>query len=154
MVAFAAVGELFFAGVVLFCGERAEKNVVHEGGFSGAADSGDDGGRVQRNHQVDVFQIVSGGAEDAEKFSAGLVADFGNGNAKFAAEIFSGERFLVAEHVGVGAGEKKFAAEFARAGAEIDDVTGGLNRVGVVFDDEDGVTEVTQGFEDVDETLR
>jgi hypothetical protein len=60
---------------------------------------------------------------------------------------------LIVEHVSVSAGKEKFAAEFTGAGAEIDDVAGGLNGVGVVLDDENGVAEVAKGFEDVDEAL-
>src|SRR5882757_8063697 len=154
MVAFEAVAELFFAGVILFCGERAKKNVVYESRFAGAADAGYDGKRVQRNHEVDILEVVHRGAKDAEKFSAGLMPDVRNGNAEFAAEVFSGERLLIVEHVGVSAGEEELAAEFACAGAEIDDVAGGFDGVRIVFDDENGVAKVAQGFEDVDQALR
>ena len=57
------------------------------------------------------------------------------------------------EHRLVGAGEEQLAAEFAGAGAEIDDVSRRRDGVGIVLDDEDGVAEVAQGFEDVDEAL-
>ena len=76
------------------------------------------------------------------------------GIVKFAAEVAAREGFLFGEHAFVLAGEKEFAAEFSGAGAEIDDVVSGANGVGVVFDDEDGVAEIPQGFEDVDEALR
>src|SRR6267154_5042871 len=154
MVAFEAVAEFFFAGVILFCGERAEEDVVDESGFAGAADAGDNGERVQRNHQIDILEVVHRGAKDAEEFSAGLMPDVRNGNAEFAAEVFSGERLLIVEHVSVSAGEEELAAEFACAGAEIDDVAGGFDGVRVVFDDENSVAEVAQGFEDVDQALR
>src|SRR5882724_124333 len=154
MVAFETVAEFFFAGVILFCGERAEEDVVDKSGFAGAADAGDNGERVQRNHEVDILEVVHRGAKDAEKFSAGLMADVRNGNAEFAAEVFSGERLLIVEHVSVSAGEEEFAAEFACAGAKIDDVAGGFDGVRVVFDDENGVAEVAQGFENVDQALR
>src|SRR2546430_1149426 len=154
MVAFEAVAELFFAGVILFCGERAEEDVVDKRGCAGAADAGDHGERVQRNHEVDILEVVHRGAKDAEKFSAGLMADVRNGNAQFAAEVFSGERLLIVEHVSVSSGEEELAAEFACARAKIDDVAGGSDSVRVVFDDENGVAKVAQGFEDVDQALR
>src|SRR5216684_8793865 len=112
MVAFEAFAELFFAGVILFCGERTEEHVVHERRFAGAADTSYNGKRVQRNHEVNVLEVVHRGAEDAEKFAAGLMADVRNGNAEFAAEVFSGERLLIVEHVSVSAGEEEFATEF------------------------------------------
>src|SRR5260221_6353929 len=154
MVAFETIAELFFAGVVLFCGERAEDNVVHERGFSGTADAGDDGEDIQRNHEVDVFEIVHGSAEDAKKFSIWLVADIGNRYAQFAAEIFSSERLLIVEHVSVSAGKEELAAEVARARAEIDDVACSLNGVGIVLDDEDSVAEVAKRLQNLDEALR
>ena len=52
---------------------------------------------------------------------------------------------------GDGAGGEDVAAEFARAGAEVEEVVGGADDVGVVLDDEDGVAEVAQGVEDADE---
>src|SRR5439155_7926361 len=109
------------------CGERAEEDVMDKSGFAGAADAGYDGERVQRNHEVDILEVVHRGAKDAEEFSAGLMADVGNGNAEFAAEVFSGERLLIVEHVSVSAGEEGFAAEFACGGGQIDDVAGGVD---------------------------
>jgi len=43
-----------------------------------------------------------------------------------------------------GAGGDDGAAVFAAFGAEVDDPIGGLDDVGVVFDDEDGVAEVDE----------
>ena len=43
------------------------------------------------------------------------------------------------------------AAEFAGAGAEVEEVVGGADDVGVVLDDEDGVAEVAEVLHDADE---
>ena len=51
---------------------------------------------------------------------------------------------MVLEHVCVGAGEKQFAAEFASAGAKVDDVVGGVNGVGVVLHDENGIAQIAR----------
>ena len=50
-----------------------------------------------------------------------------------------------------GAGGEQLAAEFAGAGAEVEQVVGGADDVGVVLDDEDGVAEIAQVFHDADE---
>ena len=84
---------------------------------------------------------------------AGLWRLAGNGNARFTAEIASGDGLGVLEHFVVGAGEEEFAAEFAGAGAKVDDAIGGLNGVRIVLDYEDGVAEVAEGFEDIDQAL-
>ena len=42
---------------------------MNERGFSGTADSGNDGERAERNHQIDILQIVKRRAVQAEKFS-------------------------------------------------------------------------------------
>ena len=53
----------------------------------------------------------------------------------------------------VGAGGEELAAVLAGAGAEVEDVVGGAHDVGVVLDDEDGVAEVAQVVQDVDEPV-
>ncbi len=50
-----------------------------------------------------------------------------------------------------GAGGEEMAAEFAGSGAEVEEVVGGADDVGVVLDDEDGVAEVAEVFHDADE---
>ena len=84
----------------------------------------------------------------------GLWRLFGNGDAQFAAEIAAGDGFRLSKHGVVGAREEQLAAEFAGARTEIDDGVGGFDRVGIVFDDENGVAEIAQGLEDVDQALR
>ncbi len=59
--------------------------------------------------------------------------------------------FAVGHDFAVGAFEDDASAEFAGAGAEIDDVVGGAHEVGIVLDDDDGIAEVAQFFEDADE---
>ena len=74
-----------------------------------------------------------------------------DGDGEAAGEIFSGDGLRVGGDFGDGAGGEDVAAELARAGAEVEEVVGGADDVGVVLDDEDGVAEVAQGVEDADE---
>ena len=92
-------------------------------------------------------------AIEAKKFSNWLVPIVGNRNGEFAAEVAAREGLGFGEHSLIVAGEEQFAAEFSGAGAEIDDVVGGTDGVRIMFDDEDGVAKVAEGFEDVDEAL-
>ena len=84
-------------------------------------------------------------------FAAGLAAVLGDGDGEPAGEIFASDGAGVGGDFGDGAGGEELAAEFACAGAEVEEVVGGADDVGVVLDDEDGVAEVAQVFEDADE---
>jgi hypothetical protein len=54
-----------FAGSAFGAQQRREQNVVHQGGLAGAADAGDAHQAPQRNLDIDIFEIVQGGALDA-----------------------------------------------------------------------------------------
>ena len=69
---------LFHGTVKLRC-EGAIENVVHERGFAGTGDAGDDGEQAERKSDVDIFQIIAVRAEDGERFSIGRGADAGTG---------------------------------------------------------------------------
>ncbi len=152
-VAVNAVAQFLDAGTGALGGEAAVEHIVDESGFSGAAYAGYDGQHAERDHQIHILQIVEGRAGNTEKFPDGLVPGAGNGDAHFAAEVAASDGFRVAQHFGVGARKEQPAAEFAGTGAEIEDVVGGGDGVRVVLDDEDGVAEIAQGFQDVDEAL-
>ena len=86
-----------------------------------------------------------------EFFAAGFAAEFGNGDLRAAGEVFAGDGVgIVAHLVDCACGEQS-AAELAGAGAEIEEVVGGADDVGVVLDDEDGVAEIAELFHDADE---
>src|ERR1700723_1385019 len=89
-VAFDAIAKFLDAAAVALGGERFVKDVVDDGRFAGAADAGDDSQRLQRNHQVDVLQIVNVRAVEADKFSVGLVPAVGNGDAKLELVVGAG----------------------------------------------------------------
>ena len=68
-----------------------------------------------------------------------------------AGEIAAGERFGAGHDVGRRALGDDMAAEAAGAGAEVEDIVGVADGVFVVFDDEDGVAEIAQPYESLDE---
>ena len=127
---------------------------MHERGFSGTGNAGDRDEHPQRNHQIDILQIVRAGAEDAQKAAARLAPQRRNGNAQLAVEISRGKRFAALRKLAARAGEEQFPAMFARAGAQIDDVIGGGNRVGIMLDDKNRVPEVAQALQDFDQAMR
>ena len=131
--------------------ERAVEDLVDERGLAAAADAGDAAEQVEGDFDVDAAEVVDAGAGEAKHFAAGLAAVLGDGDGEPAGEIFAGDGAGVGGDFGDGAGGEELAAEFACAGAEVEQVVGGADDVGVVLDDEDGVAEVAQGVEDADE---
>ncbi len=90
-------------------------------------------------------------AEGEASFAAGLAAARGHGDGNLAGEISAGERVGIGLDLGQDAFGEELAAELAGAGAEVEQMIGGAEDVGVVLDDEDGVAQIAQLFEDADE---
>ncbi len=131
--------------------ERAVEDLVDERRFARAADTGDAAEEVERDFHVDAAEVVDAGASEAEDFAARLAALFGDGDGHAAGEIFASDGPRVGGDLRDRASGEKLAAELAGAGAEVQQVIGGTDDVGIVLDDEDGVAEVAQGVQDADE---
>ena len=131
--------------------ERAVEDLVYECGFAAAADAGDAAEEVEGDFYIDAAQVMQADAGELEEFAAGLAAMARDGDGEATGEIFSGDGVGVGGDFGDRAGGEDVAAKLARAGAEIEEMVGGADDVGVVLDDEDGVAEIAQGVEDADE---
>ena len=103
--------------------------------------SGIDGG--------DVLEIVGAGADDLQLALRidGLRRAFGMGISRTPVRYSAGEAGGVGEQLGGRALRDDLAAVDAGAGADVDDVIGGEDRVLVMLDDEHGVAEVAQMFQ-------
>src|SRR6267143_1996103 len=141
-----------FGGAIELLGERAVKNVVDERGFARARDAGDDGEQAQRKRDVDVFKIVSAGAENLYRFAVGAAALFGNCDFRGAAEVLAGEGCRGGFDLRWLALGDEVAAGVASARAEVDHKIGAADGVLIVFDDEDGVAEIAKLFERAEKT--
>jgi hypothetical protein len=124
---------------------------VDEGGFAGATDTGDADEEAEGDIDVDAAEVVDAGSGEFEVFAAGLSAILWHGDGEAAGEIFSGDGIGVGGDFFDCSRGEEMAAEFAGAGAEVEEVVGGADDVGVVFDDEDGVAEVAEVLHDADE---
>ena len=60
------------AGAVQLSGELVVEHVFDERALAAAADAGDGGERAERDCDVDVFEVVVAGAEDAEAWNGGM----------------------------------------------------------------------------------
>src|ERR1700678_729961 len=153
-VAFEPVAEVAPVAAAAARLQRFVQNVVDEGRFTGARDASHRNEKAERNHYVETFDVVAVSAKDFDEFTLWFAATLGNKNLQLAAEIASRQRMGVLQHLLACAGENQFSAVFAGAGAEVHDVVGGHDSVGIVFDDQQGVTEIAQSFQDFDQAVR
>src|SRR3974390_363585 len=154
IVAFEAIAELFHTAAVAFGGKGPEENVVDKCGFAGTAHARNDREGAERQHQVNISQVVQRGAVETQKSARWFVTIGGERNFGFSALVPAGDGLGVLENFIVGACEEEFAAKLTSAGPKIEDAIGSFDGIGIVFDNQHGVTEIAQGFKDIDETLR
>src|ERR1035437_5383017 len=121
-------------------------------GFAGAGDASDGDQHSERDFDIERVDVVGRGSAQDEAFTAGRAAARGDGNGELAGEIAAGERSGVGFYFRENALGEEFAAQLAGSGAEVKQVVGGAEDVGVVLDDDDSVAQVAQLFQDVDET--
>src|ERR1700734_3001396 len=67
--------------------EDGIKRLIDEGGFSAAADAGDDDEFAQGEFGVDIFEVIAFGAFELEKFTVAFPSFFGYGNFAMTVEI-------------------------------------------------------------------
>ncbi len=101
----------------------------------------------------DVLEVVGVGVFDGDPVAGEGAWGFAGDDFDFAGEVLAGEGGGVVHDLLGGAVGDEVAAVFAGAGAEVEDVVGFADGVFVVLDDEDGVAEVAEVFEGVDEAL-
>src|ERR1700722_1703603 len=124
---------------------------MDDGGFAGAADSCDAAEEVEGYIDVDAAEVVNAGAGELEMLAAGFAAGLRDGDGGAAGEVFAGDGVGVGSDLCDGTGGEEMAAEFARAGAKVEEMVGGADDVGIVLDDEDGIAEVAEVLHDADE---
>ena len=134
--------------------ERFVEHVVNQRGFAGTGDAGHGDHGAEREHHVDIAQVVRARAKDAQKTARRLAPQRRNGNAQFAVEITRGERVRRIQEMLARAAKKQLAAQFAGARSEVEHVIGGGDGFGIVLDDEDGVSQIAQAFENFDQPVR
>ncbi|WP_409485181.1 hypothetical protein [Arsenicicoccus dermatophilus] len=129
------------------CDVVASGQVRQQRCLPGAGDAGDAGQDAQGDVDVEVVQVVGGGVVDAQGAggNAGRGVEGGSGG-----EGCGGGSVRVRE-LGGRALEGDGAAGGAGARAQVDDVVGGGDDVGVVLDDQDGVALVAQRVQERDD---
>ena len=157
------VGRGGFFGAVKIAGEGGAEDVVDECGLAAAGDAGDADEGAEGEVGVDVLQVVGAGAGDAEPAVGGPGHEgargegrfaFGwNADAEFACEVASGERLWGGGDFRERALRDDLSTERSSPGADVDDVVGGGDGVVVMLDDEDGIAEVAEAPEGVEQPV-
>ncbi len=128
-------------------------DLIDEAGLAGAGHAGHARECAERDLHVDIFEVVFRRAEDAQEISVARPALRRNGNFLFPGQILPGDRARLRDDVLHGACRDDLAAVDARAGADVDDVIRRAHRVLVVLDDKDGVAEVAQPAQRIEQLI-
>lgn len=134
-----------------------EDDIKSEGGLAGAADAGEHGQFAVGQAEGQVLQVMFAGTDDGQLAGRAAVSCPGPavgagaiGTAILMEEKRSGGRPGVGEVLGL-SGKDQPAALPARTGTQLKDPVGGADDIGVVFDDDDGMTGVDELMEDAEE---
>ena len=135
-------------GAVELARQRLVQDVVDQRALAGSADAGDGDQPAERDLHVDVLQVVGAGALDDDLALGFLAARLRRRDRALPAEIRAGQRAVtVADQLRRRSLEDQLSAQLAGAGAEVDHVIGGANRLLVVLDHHHGVAEIAQPAE-------
>ena len=150
-------------GAVEVALEGHAQNVIHKCGFPTAGNAGDASEAGHGKCGVDFLKVILRRAQNAKPTIADIArlefgfsrgdALAGNGNLCRAVEILRGEGILVAQNLLERPLRNQFPAARAGAGADVEDVVGGPDRVLVMLDDDHRVAEISEVAERLDEAV-
>ncbi len=129
------------------------EDFIDQGRLARPGNAGDDGQGPEGDGNVDILQIVFGCADDLDGRTVAFSPFFRDGNIFRPLQILAGQ--------GLGAGHDVFgrplgddgAAVFPRFRADIDDVVGSPHGVVIVFDDDEGIAQIAQVAQGVEEAV-
>ena len=126
---------------------------MHERRLARTADAGDARQHVERNRDVDVFQVVLRRAEHADLLPRPPPPCRRHRDREFLPQILRCQRSRLAQQPVEPAGVHDASSLLARPEPEIDDVIGDADHVGVVLDDEHGVALIAELAKNGDQPL-
>jgi hypothetical protein len=118
-----------------------------EGALAAAGDAGDAGQHAHGDLARDALEVVAGGAGDLEPLLAERAAAVGHGDLARADQVLAGQALGIGHDLGGLALGHDLAAVDAGGRPHVDDVVGGEDGLLVVLDDQDGVAEVAEAAE-------
>ncbi len=111
--------------------------------------------RPQRNHHVEILQVVHARAEDAEKSPVWFVPERrARESAIRRTDISPSAIARSRRRMASGPAYINFPPSSPAPGAEIEQIVRGVDRVRIVLDDENRVAQIAQTFENRDQPVR
>src|SRR6516162_3742213 len=143
----------FFKGAVKLPGHGPVQDVVHQGGFARARDTGDDGQYPQGKAHVDILQVVGPSAKHRKVLPVRDAPLLGDVDGEASGKILAGKRIGRSGHVPGRAAGHKVPALFASARPEVDDVVSSADGLLVVLHHEYRVAQVAQALQRLQQAL-
>src|SRR5690606_35282022 len=130
-----------------------EKRLDEEGGLAAARNAGDAGEGAERELGRDILEIVAARNDDPDALAllAGA-AMIRNGDLQLAGKIFAGDRMGIGHDLARRAGCDDPAAMDAGGRADVENMVGMEDGVLVMLDDDDGIADVAQVLQRLQET--
>ena len=132
--------------------ERLVDDLVHERRLAGSGDTGHDHELAHRKLDIDVLQVVLGGASHPERTEV-IVPTLGHGDLPPVREELARDGVLVPLDLRGGPLGDHVSPVLAGAGAHVDEPVGGTHHLLVVLDDEHRVAEVSKSLERPDQLV-
>ncbi len=127
---------------------------MYKRGFTGARNSGDRYQQTKRNVDVELVQVVRFRAPQHQLFASGCAPPRRHRNRDLTGEIFARQRIRVCLDLCQFAFGQQLAAELACARSKIEQMIGRTQHIGIVLHHNDGVAQVTQFLQDMDQSRR
>ena len=141
----AAADDIFLSGLPVASGEERKD----QRGFSRAGGAGNRGQAAGGKIHIQVLQVVEAGVSDL-KLSA-VPGTEGLSDRRNGAQITAGDGSRMGKQVIQRSRSDYFSAETSGAGTDLYDVVGGAHHVRVVLDDQNGVSQIAQAFQEKDQ---
>ena len=134
-------------------GKGRRDGIGHQRGLSRAGNARHHGERTELDLCRDVFKVVGRGTRDLERAATGLAALLGHADHALAGEVGTGHGVRACHDLLRRARANHLAAVLARAGAHIDHKVRRADGVLIMLDHDDGVTDVAQALQSLDQAL-
>ena len=133
--------------------KRGRNRIGDQGALARSRNTGNDCERTELNLGGNVFEVVSAGARDLKTAAAGLAALIGHADHPLAGQIGTRHGIGARHDIGRRSCSDHVSAVNARTGTHIDHVVGSANCIFVVLDDDNGITDIAQALERLDQAL-
>ena len=142
-----------FARPVELLGQLLVENLVDEGALAGAGHARYAHEHAERYLYVDAFEVIFARTPHDQGLAVAFSYGVRQGNALAVAEVLAGEGLGCIDDLADRSGGDDVASVLARAGTHVDDVVCRAHDGLVVLDDEDGVPEVAEAEQGLDEAV-